>query len=120
MQLSLVPFSFVCNTLYIWNDTICRFCPEELCDISLCSRTYYTIYRIVGCKMALPAVVIPPVLVHAIIILAPFIPLPPDVVHVLEPGWLDMLVSLPLAMLAGAIGAYIGTVLGDVWHWNKQ
>jgi hypothetical protein len=68
----------------------------------------------------LPAVVIPPALVHAITLLAPFIPLPPDVVHVLEPGWLDMLISLPLAMLVGAIAASIGTVFGDIWRWNKQ
>jgi hypothetical protein len=75
---------------------------------------------LLGVIMALPAVVIPPVLVHTITILAPFIPLPPDVVHVLEPGWLDMLVSLPLAMPVGAIAAFMGIVLGDVWHWNKQ
>ncbi len=75
---------------------------------------------LLGVIMALPAVVIPPALVHAISILAPFIPLPPDVVHVLEPGWLDMLVSLPLAMLVGAIAASLGSVLGDVWHWNKH
>jgi len=75
---------------------------------------------LLGAIMALPAVVIPPVLVYAISSLAPFILLPPDVVHVLEPRWLDMLVSLPLAMLTGVIGAYLGFVLGDVWHWNKQ
>jgi predicted MFS family arabinose efflux permease len=39
---------------------------------------------------------------------------------VLEPGWLDMLVSLPLAMLVGAITASLGTVLGDIWNWNER
>jgi hypothetical protein len=31
-----------------------------------------------------------------------------------------MLLSLPLAMLVGAIMAFVGTILGDIWHWNKQ
>ncbi len=72
---------------------------------------------LLGVVMAVPAVVVPPIIVHA---LAPFIWLPPDVVHVLEPGWLDMLVSLPLAMLVGAITASLGTVLGDIWNWNER
>jgi len=72
---------------------------------------------LLGVVMAVPAVVVPPIIAH---ILAPFIWLPPDVVHVLEPGWLDMLVSLPLAMLVGAVAASLGTVLGDIWNWNKR
>ncbi len=72
---------------------------------------------LLGVVMAVPAVVVPPIIVHA---LASFIWLPPDVVHVLEPGWLDMLVSLPLAMLVGAITASLGTVLGDIWNWNER
>jgi len=72
---------------------------------------------LLGVVMAVPAVVLPPVVVHA---LAPIIWLPPDVVHVLEPGWLDMLISLPLAMLVGAMTAYLGTVLGDIWNWNER
>src|SRR6266852_3346480 len=39
---------------------------------------------LLGVVMAVPAVVVPPIIVHA---LASFIWLPPDVVHVLEPGW---------------------------------
>src|SRR6266699_6633197 len=47
---------------------------------------------LLGVVMAVPAVAVPPVIAHA---LAPVIWLPPDVIKVLEPGWLDMLVSLP-------------------------
>jgi hypothetical protein len=72
---------------------------------------------LLGVVMAVPAVVVPPVIAHA---LAPVIWLPPDVIKVLEPGWLDMLVSLPLAMLVGAITASLGTVLGDIWNWNER
>jgi len=70
--------------------------------------------------MAVPAVLIPPGIAHAFSLVAPAIPLPPDVVHVLEPGWLAMLLTLPIAMLVGAIMASLGTVFGDIWHWNKR
>jgi hypothetical protein len=72
---------------------------------------------LLGGGMAVPAVVVPPALVSA---LAPMLWLPPDVVHVLEPDWLNMLVSLPLAMVVGAITASLGTVLGDIWNWNER
>ena len=75
---------------------------------------------LLGVLMAVPAVLIPPGIVHALCILAPSIRLTFDVVLVLEPGWLDMLLSLPLAMLLGALMAFVGTVFGDIWHWNKQ
>lgn len=75
---------------------------------------------LLGALMAVPAVLIPPGIVHALSILAPSIRLTFDVVLVLKPGWLDMLLTLPLAMLLGAIMAFVGTVFGDIWHWNKQ
>ncbi|TMD80446.1 MAG: hypothetical protein E6I97_02480 [Chloroflexi bacterium] len=75
---------------------------------------------LLGVLMAVPAVVIPPGIAHAFSLWAPAIPLPPDVVHVLEPGWLAMLLTLPIAMLVGAIMASLGTVFGDIWHWNRQ
>ena len=76
--------------------------------------------RLLGALMAVPAVLIPPAIVYVFGTLAPVIPLPPDVLHVLTPGWFDMLLTLPVAMLAGAIMASAGTVLGDIWQWNKQ
>lgn len=75
---------------------------------------------LLGALMAVPAVVIPPGIVYALRILAPHIPLTFDVVLVFEPTWLEMLLILPLAMLVGAIIASVGTVFGDIWHWNKQ
>jgi hypothetical protein len=75
---------------------------------------------LLGALMAVPAVVIPPAIVHALSVLVPGIPLTYDVVLVLEPGWLDMLLALPFAMLVGAIIASVGAVFGDIWHWNKQ
>lgn len=75
---------------------------------------------LLGVLIAVPAVVIPPGIAHAFSLWAPAIPLPPDVVHVLEPGWLAMLLTLPIAMLVGAIMASLGTVFGDIWHWNRR
>ncbi len=75
---------------------------------------------LLGILMAVPAVVMPPIAVYVVRAVAPALPLPPDVIHVLEPDWLNMLVTLPLVMLAGAIIAYVSTILGDIWYWNKQ
>ena len=75
---------------------------------------------LVGALMAIPAVMMPPAIAYAINVLAPSIPLSFDVVLVLEPSWLNKLISLPLAMLVGATMAFVGTVFGDIWHWNKQ
>ncbi len=75
---------------------------------------------ILGIIIAVPAVVIPPAIVYAFNTFAPSIPMPPDIGWVLKPGPLDMLVSLPPAMLVGAVMAYLGTVFGDIWHWSKQ
>jgi hypothetical protein len=75
---------------------------------------------LIGALMAVPAVVIPSAIVFAISNLAPGIPLTFDTVLVLEPRWLDLLLTLPLAMLVGAIIASVGAVFGDIWYWNKQ
>lgn len=75
---------------------------------------------LLGVLMAVPAVVIPPAIVHALRLWAPGIPLPLDVILVLQPTWLNMLITLPIAMLVGAIMASLGTVFGDIWHWNTQ
>jgi len=75
---------------------------------------------LLGIFMAIPAVVIPPGIVQALRLWAPGIPLTPDVIQVLQPTWLNMLITLPIAMLVGAIMAYLGTVFGDIWHWNTQ
>ncbi len=75
---------------------------------------------LLGILMAIPAVVIPPGIVHALRLWAPGIPLTPDVIQVLQPTWLNMLITLPIAMLVGAIMAYLGTAFGDIWHWNTQ
>jgi hypothetical protein len=74
---------------------------------------------LIGICMALPAVVVPPALVY---ILSNWlhIPLSFDSYIVLRPTWLNMLVTVPFAMLVGAIIAFVGEVFGDIWHWNKQ
>ena len=76
---------------------------------------------LIGALMAVPAVVIPSGIVYALSMLADgILPLSPDAVHVFEPGWLDLLLTLPVAMVVGAIIASLATVFGDIWHWNTQ
>jgi hypothetical protein len=69
--------------------------------------------------IAVPAVVVPPALVY---MLGNWlhIPLAFDNYLYLTPGWLDMLITIPVAMAVGAIASFVGEVFGDIWHWNKQ
>jgi hypothetical protein len=75
---------------------------------------------LLGALFGIPAVVIPPAIVSFIRHLAPFIIFPPDILRILQPDWLSILISIPFAMLVGAVLAYLGSVLGDIWYWNKQ
>jgi hypothetical protein len=74
---------------------------------------------LIGVCIAIPAIVVPPALVY---ILSNWmhIPLAFDSYIVLQPSLLDMLVTVPFAMLVGVILAFVGEVFGDIWHWNKQ
>jgi hypothetical protein len=74
---------------------------------------------LIGVCIAVPAVVVPPALVY---MLGNWlhIPLAFDNYLYLTPGWLDMLITIPVAMAVGAIASFVGEVFGDIWHWNKQ
>ena len=49
----------------------------------------------------------------------PFLlPLPVGV-SIFEPIWSSSLLTLPLAILAGILGALLGATFGDFWHSNN-
>jgi hypothetical protein len=74
---------------------------------------------LIGVCIAIPAVIVPPALVY-IFSNWLHVPLSFDNYLVLQPGLLDMLITVPFAMLVGAVLAFVGEVFGDIWHWNKQ
>ncbi len=73
-----------------------------------------------GLVVAGLAVVYPPALAYVIGLLSPPGTLPWDVLISLMPNWLVMFLALPVALLIGSVFAYLGTVFGDIWYWNRQ
>ena len=69
--------------------------------------------------MALPVLILPPLMIQ-ILLQGVNLSLPPDVVRVLGPDWLDTLVTLPFTLLVGAIIAALGASAGDIWHLSRQ
>lgn len=82
-------------------------------------RTVTSRVWLVGAFVALPGAIIPPLIVLFIAHVTPIFPLPLDV-YVLQPTWLEVLVSLPPAAIAGALGAGLAAGLGDIWHWSTR
>ncbi len=73
-----------------------------------------------GILIALPAAVLPSWIVLVLMHLPPVFSLPPDVLKVLAPHWLDTLLTFPLTLIIGTITAMVGASLGDIWHWNRR
>ncbi len=74
---------------------------------------------ILGMLMALPVLILPQLIVQ-ILLQRINLSLPPDVVRVLGPDWLDTLVTLPFTLLVGAIMAILGASVGDIWHLSRR
>jgi hypothetical protein len=80
---------------------------------------------LLGMLMALPVLLLPQVLVQGMLhaadaqLIAPDL-IPPDIILVLRPDWRDTLVTLPIALLLGALIARLGTALGDIWHLSQR
>ncbi len=69
--------------------------------------------------LAVLTTVIPVVLVQ-VLQLFPFIKLHPDIVRILNVSWPEMLFALPFVFLLGVFTSTIGSVLGDIWHFNRK
>jgi hypothetical protein len=69
--------------------------------------------------IALPALLIPPLVLHILKGIPALQPLPAGL-EVFEPQWSAMLLALPFALLVGALAGQCGTVFGDIWRWNKS
>jgi hypothetical protein len=73
---------------------------------------------LIGTLIALPALILPPLIVEFVLSIPFLLPLPVGV-SIFEPIWSSTLLTLPLAFLAGILGAVLGATFGDFWHSNN-
>jgi hypothetical protein len=69
--------------------------------------------------IALPAAILPPVLVGFVPLLPAFSPLPAGMFSI-QAQWQDVLVMLPVAWVVGVGAMLCGTVFGDIWYINRS
>lgn len=70
---------------------------------------------LLGILIGLAALLIPPAVMHLLMVFIPLDKLPWGTA-VLAPDWLSILLSAPLALLAGVIAAIGGAVFGESWY----
>ena len=73
---------------------------------------------LIGSLIALPALILPPLIVEFVMGIPFLLPLPVGV-SIFEPIWSSSLLTLPLAIVAGILGALLGATFGDFWHSNN-
>ena len=73
---------------------------------------------LVGAIIALPALIVPPLMVQILLNFTSLRFLPAGV-SVLAPDWLNTLLSLPLVLLAGAVAAFCGARFGEMWYRSR-
>jgi len=80
-----------------------------------------TLFRVwlPGALVALPALILPPLIIEFVMSIPFLLPLPVGV-SIFEPIWSSTLLTLPLALLAGILGAILGATFGDFWHSNNH
>jgi hypothetical protein len=74
---------------------------------------------IVSALIALPALLLPPFIIEFVQSIPSLLPLPVGV-SIFEPIWSSTLLTLPLALFMGILGAILGSTFGDFWHSNNR
>ncbi len=74
---------------------------------------------LIGSLAALPALILPSLIVEIVLSIPFLLPLPVGV-SIFEPVWSSTLLTLPLAIGSGILGALLGKTFGDFWHSNTQ
>ncbi len=72
-----------------------------------------------GALIALPALLLPPLIIEFVLSIPALLLLPVGV-SIFEPIWSTSLITLPLVLLAGILGAILGATFGDFWHSNNH
>jgi hypothetical protein len=68
-----------------------------------------------GVLIALPALVMPPLILQIVKSIPVLLPLPVGI-SIFEPDWFSTLLLLPIALFAGMLAAKLGAIFGDFWH----
>jgi len=114
VALALLPLLFLVCALLV--DAIALRYYKRYGETQSIARPYLLL---LGGIIAVLTTIIPVVLVQ-VLLLIPTIKLHPDSVRILTVGWPEMLLALPLVFLVGTFTSTIGSVLGDIWHFNRK
>ncbi len=112
--LALLPLLFVVCALLVDGITLRYY--RQYGETKSISRPYLLL---IGGIVAVLTTTIPVLLVQ-VLLFFPGIKLHPDSIRILTVSWPEMLLALPLVFLVGAFTSVIGSVLGDIWHFNRK
>ena len=114
VALACMPILFVVCALII--DALLLVCYRRYGEMQSLSRPYLLL---IGGIVAVLTTVIPVLLVQELLLI-PTIKLHPDSIKVLTVSPSEMLLALPVVFLVGVFCSTIGSVLGDIWHFNRK
>jgi len=112
VTLALLPLVFVASALIVDGTVFARR------QNAPGSHTLVSVW-LPGALIALPALILPPLIIEFVMSIPFLLPLPVGV-SIFEPIWSSTLLTLPLALLAGILGAILGATFGDFWHSNNK
>jgi hypothetical protein len=113
VTLALLPLVFIASALIV--DTIVFSKHENGTE----KNDTQTRVWLLGALVALPALILPPLIIEFVLSIPFLLPLPVGV-SIFEPDWLSTLLTLPLVLLVGILGAILGSTLGNFWYSNNQ
>jgi len=113
VTLALLPLVFIVSALIVdgiafWNQQHGKDKTDILSNIWL-----------PGALIALSALVLPPFIIESVVSITALLPLPVGV-SIFEQNWSSTFLTLPLALIAGILGAILGSTFGDFWHSNNR
>ena len=113
LTLALIPLLFLISAVLIdW--LTYRHRQRHTATLDILPGTW-----LLAIVIALPAVVIPPLLVMIVSVIPAFSPLPAGM-FALQAQWLDMLIALPVTLLIAIAAIECGKVFGDIWYMNQR
>jgi hypothetical protein len=113
VTLALLPLVFIASALIVDNMIFSKHENGNDKNDTL-SRIW-----LLGVLVALPALILPPLIIEFVQRMPLLLPLPVGV-SIFEPVWLSALLTLPLALTVGIIGTILGATFGDFWHSNNR
>jgi hypothetical protein len=113
VTLALLPLVFIASALIVDNVIFSKHENGTGMDHTLSSMW------LLGVLVALPALILPPLIIIFVLSMPFLLPLPVGV-SIFEPVWLSSLLTLPLALILGILGAILGATIGDFWHSNNK